>query len=206
MVFDDPLSLTLVLLGAPLVAFNLLGWWADRSKAGLRVAQHLGMAAMGTAISTVPRSAGPQPPVLSERRLRAGPALKATALGLNLALGWAIVHFDAPGLRTPTSDSLPVVELGLLAIALWHMLAIWSWELRFDAVGLSAPVMIFGRRARMWRHLVAVTQDSPLALYFHFADGAVISVPKHVAGHRQLLHMAEHWLHQDPPHARTARG
>jgi len=75
-------------------------------------------------------------------------------------------------------------------------------------VGLSAPVLIFGRRARLWRALVSVTDDSPFALSLRFADGAVISVPKCVVGQAALLHMADHWLRHDQglPDARTARG
>lgn len=187
MAFDDPLTIAL-LLGVPALLVNLAVWMA-----GLRPETR--GALPGLAMAGWPRRG------LAETRLRTSGGLRAVLAVMLAGLTLALLRLNGG-----TMPAWP--ELALLAVLGWNALALWLWELRFDPVGLSVPVLIFWRRARLWRQLVAVTDDNPFALHFHFADGAVIRVPKHVVGGGELLHMAEQWITPDqaPPDARTARG
>ncbi len=186
MAFYDPLTIALLLLGGPALLVNL---------AALMLRPEGRDAAQGLAMAGWPRRG------LAETRLRTSGGLRAVLAVMLAGLTLALVRLNGGAL-----PGWP--ELALLAVLGWNALALALWELRFDPVGLSVPVLIFRRRARLWRQLVAVTDDSPFALRFHFADGAVIRVPKHVVGGSELLHMAEQWIPPDqaPPHARTARG
>lgn len=184
MAFDDPLMIALLLLGVPALLVNLAVWlFGDLRTDGAE-----------TAALPARRS-------LAETRLRTSTGLRAV-----VSIMWAGLTLAFLRLSGGALPGWP--ELILIAVLGWNALALWLWDLRFDAVGLSAPVCIFWRRSRLWRQLVAVTDDNPFVMRFHFADGAVIRVPKHVVGGEELLHMADHWITVDQamPHARTARG
>lgn len=208
--FKDPLMMTVLVLAVSLLALNAGVWWFTRGRMDPRLALPAPPPTDGMLVrlAATPGTGAAPLRALSETRLR-------TSRGLRAALALGCVGFGAALMRLHDADMLrlaqgavPWPELLLLALLVWHTVAMWTWELRFDAVGLSAPVLIWGRRARLWRALVAVTDDGPFTLRFHFADGAVIGVPKHVVGREALLHMADHWLNHDqgPPDARTARG
>lgn len=184
MAFDDPLMIALLLLGVPALLVNLAVWLFG------------GLLPDGPDAAVMPSRRS-----LAETRLRTAPGLRAV-----VSVMWAGLTVAFLRLNGGAMPGWP--ELALLAVLGWNALALWLWDVRFDAVGLSAPVLIFWRRARLWRQLVAVTDDNPFLLRFHFADGAVIRVPKHVVGGDELLHMADHWITADQalPHARTARG
>lgn len=203
--FDDPLILTFVALSLPVLALNVAGWWATRHRPGARLALTRGALALRAAGADAGVAQGRG---LSETRLRTSAGLRAVLTGATLGLGGVLLLLQDAGLLRLAQGTVPWPELLLLAGMAWHTLAMWLWELRFDAVGLSAPLLIFGRRTRLWRDLVEVTDDGPFTLRLHFTDGAVIGVPKQVVGCAALLHMADHWLRQDqgPPDARTARG
>lgn len=208
--FDDPLILTILALAMPVLALNVVNRWAVRNRWDTRLG--LRFLAQGDGLVVNPaadpdRGATPGRS-LSETRLRAPAGMRAALVVATGGLAVLLLRLHDADMLRLAQGAVPWPELLLLAGMAWHTLAMWTWELRFDAVGLSAPVLILGRRARLWRTLVAVTDDSPFAISLRFADGAVISVPKHVVGQAALLHMADHWLRQDqgPPDARTARG
>lgn len=205
---EDPLMVTTAGLAMGLLVFNLVVWAIARRKTDPRLVPQMFPPGDGMILqlaASVGTTAQPRR-TFAETRLRQSIGLRILWLTATLGLAAGLPTLHHAGLLRP-SGSVPWPELALLAIAVWQSVAAWTWELRYDPVGLSAPVMIVGRRTRLWRNLVAVTDDSPFTLRFHFADGAVIDVPKHVVGRRELLHLADHWIHRDrePPDARTAR-
>lgn len=189
MAFNDPLAIALLLLGAPAVMVNLAVWLFGGFEAA----------------DDMPSEGGPPPP---RRRHGAAETRLRTAGGLRAVLAVMIAGVTLAMLRLNGNGLPGWPELALLAVLGWNAAALWLWEVRFDSVGLSVPVLIFWRRARLWRQLVAVTDDNLFARCFHFADGTVIRVPKHVVGSHELRHMADHWITPDQamPHARTSRG
>jgi hypothetical protein len=208
--FEDPLMMTVLVLAGLLLALNAGVWWFARGRMDPRLAPRALPPTDGMLVqlaATLGTGAAPRR-TLSETRLRASWGLRAVLMGASVGFGAVLMRLHDADMLRLAQGAVPWPELLLLGLLVWHTVAMWTWELRFDAVGLSAPVLICGRRARLWRALVAVTDDGPFTLRFHFADGAVIGVPKHVVGREALLHMADHWLSHDqgPPDARTARG
>lgn len=190
MALSDPLMLTILVLALPVLALNAGVWWAARKAEG----------------PVAPAWAPPRQGA-AEVRLRTAPGLRAGLVAASAGLAGALLLLHDGGQLRMDGGAVPWPELVLLAALVWHTAAMWTWELRFDAVGLSAPVLIFGRRARLWRSLVEMTEAGPLTIRLHFADGSVIAVPKQVVGAAALRQMANHWLcrAQEPPDARTAR-
>ncbi|WP_028029142.1 hypothetical protein [Gemmobacter nectariphilus] len=192
MTYDDPLMIALLLLGVPALLVNLSAWLLGRW-----IAPPLQWQGHGPA---TPAGAPPGHGT-AETRLSASTGWRAVVAVMIAGLGLALVRLN--GGELPSWPALAV-----LAVLGWNALALWLWQLRFDSVGVSVPVLIFWRRARLWRQLDSVADDNPLFVTLHFADGAVMRVPKHIAGGDKLLHMAAYWITQDqaPAHARIARG
>jgi len=189
MAYDDPLMIALLLLGVPALVVNLSAWVL-----GKLVIPPLDL--QGHAMAGAPPGHG-----MAETRLEASTGWRAVVAVMIAGVALALVRLNGGAM-----PSWP--GLTLLAVLGWNALALWLWQLRFDLVGVSVPVLIFWRRARLWRQLDSVSDDNPLFLTLRFADGAVMRVPKHIAGGDKLLHMARYWITQDqaPAHARIARG
>lgn len=179
MQFDTSLLTVLALLALPLLGLNLVAWgWQRRQQdPQFPLEDPFAMSAQA-----VPHAS------LAEMRLRVTPVLRVALTVLTLALAMVL-----PGLLGQVS-ALAWPGMLLLAILIWNTLAVWLWELRFDTLGLSAPARILWRRSYLWRQLVRVTDDNPFAWHFHFADGALLRVPKQTAGREQLMQLARHWL------------
>jgi len=209
MSLEEPRLMTVLVLAGLLLALNLGVWWFSRGKMDPRLAPRIlppGDGMLVQLAATLGTGAAPRR-TLSETRLRTSAGLRAVLVLTTAGMAGALVHLNDAGLLRLAQGAVAWPELLLLAGLAFYTVSMWAWELRFDAVGLSAPVLIWGRRTRLWKSLVAVTDDGPFTLRFHFADGAVIGVPKHIVGREALLHMADHWLSHDqgPPDARTAR-
>lgn len=172
MQIDNPLLTALLLIGLPLLALNVAAWgWQRRQDRAVTVD---GGAAM--------------PGSLRETRIHVAPALRAGVSALTAGLAMTLI-----GLADGAAALLWPGVL-LLAVLIWTAVGFWLWELRFDTVGLSAPSQILWRRSYMWRQLERVSDDNPFTWHFHFVDGAKLRIPKHVAGHEDLMRMARHWL------------
>lgn len=138
---------------------------------------------------------------LSVERLRPsfGHRMMQTALAvvlIALSSEWPLIGdagWDAP--------ILLALKLGLIALLVWHAAQAWLWELRYDAIGVSAPGWLLRRESRLWRELCQVSTDGPLVLQLHFADGLVMRLPNHLHGRDHLLDQALFWL----PSADTTR-
>lgn len=181
MQIDNPLLMALLLIGLPMLALNVAAfWWQRWRQDALELA-----ADPGTRHG------------LSETRLRVAPAPRAVVAALAGAL--AITLFGLQG----QISALVWPGTLLLAVLIWNTVSLWLWELRFDSVGLSAPSQILWRRSYLWRQLVRVSDDNPLTWHFHFADGALLRVPKYLAGGQELLRLARHWLDMESREAAT---
>lgn len=175
MQFDNPLLTALAFLGLPLLGLHVLSWWWQRRQQDPQFPAD-DLLRGGTALP---------PASLVVTRLRVTPVLRVVLTTLTVALAM-VLPGQAAALAWPGSL--------LLAVLAWNTLAVWMWELRFDTLGLSAPSQILWRRSYLWRQLVRVTDDNPFAWHFHFADGAILRVPKQTAGREALMQTARHWL------------
>lgn len=131
---------------------------------------------------------------LSEERLR--PAFGYRMMQSALAAVLIALSADWPLVGGATWDQ-PVamtIKLGLVALLVWHGAQVWLWELRYDAIGVSAPGWLLRRESRLWRELCQVSTDGPLVLQLHFADGLVMRLPNNIHGRDHLLDAALYWL------------
>lgn len=131
---------------------------------------------------------------LSEERLR--PSVGHRMMQSTLAVVLIALSADWPLIGGAGWDApfALAMKLGLIALLVWHGLQVWLWELRYDAIGVSAPGWLLRRESRLWRELCQVSTDGPLVLQLHFADGLVMRLPNHIHGRDHLLDAALNWL------------
>lgn len=181
MQFDNPLLTALVFLGLPVLGLNMVAWWWQRRQQDPQFPAEELMALRMPGLAL-------QRPSLAESRLHSTPVLRVVLTVLTFALAMTLIGL--------TGRVSAVVWPGtlLLGVLVWNTVSVWLWELRFDSLGVSAPSQILWRRSYLWRQLLRVTDDNPFAWHFHFADGAILRIPKQITGRDELMQTARRWL------------